>query len=71
LYLTGSGGGHIQSLILAGVFLITGFQTFLVAFLADVVAANRKLLEEIRYTQRTALQTDHEKQSRRVGRAEG
>jgi len=48
-FLTGSGTGHIQSLILAGVFLIVGFQTLLVAFLADLLAANRKLLEDIRY----------------------
>lgn len=47
-YLTGSGGGYIQSLILAAIFLVTGFQTILVAFLADLLAANRKLLEDIR-----------------------
>ncbi len=48
-YLTGDGAGHIQSLILAAVLLISGFQTILVAFLADVLAANRKMLEEVKY----------------------
>ncbi|MGM9428189.1 glycosyltransferase family 2 protein [Hydrogenophaga sp. MI9] len=48
-YLTGDGNGHIQSLILASVLLGMGFQTFLVAFVADILAANRMLLEEIRY----------------------
>lgn len=48
-YLAGEGGGHIQSLILAGALLVMGFQTLLVAFLADLLAANRKLLEEIRF----------------------
>jgi glycosyltransferase involved in cell wall biosynthesis len=48
-YLLGQGDGHIQSLILASALLIMGFQTFLVAFLADLLAANRKLLEEIRF----------------------
>ena len=48
-YLTSGGAGHIQSLILAAVLLISGFQTILVAFLADVLAANRKMLEEIKY----------------------
>lgn len=48
-YFSGDGGGHIQSLILAGVLLVIGFQTMLVAFLADLLAANRKLLEDIRY----------------------
>lgn len=49
LYFQGSGDGHIQSLILAGALLIMGFVTILVAFLADLLAANRKLLEDIRY----------------------
>lgn len=48
LYLAGEGDGHVQSLILAAVLLGMGFQTFLVAFLADLLSANRKLLEEIR-----------------------
>jgi glycosyltransferase involved in cell wall biosynthesis len=48
-YLNGDGDGHIQSLILAAVMLGMGFQTFLVAFLADLLAANRKLLEDIRF----------------------
>ena len=46
--------GHIQSLILASVFLGMGFQTMLIAFVADLLAANRLLLEEQR--QRSAAQ---------------
>lgn len=48
-YLQGNGSGHIQSLILASVLLGMGFQTLLVAFVADLLAANRKLLEDIRF----------------------
>jgi len=48
-YIGGSGGGHVQSLILSGVLLVLGFQTFSVAFLADLIGANRKLMEENRY----------------------
>lgn len=48
-FLTTGGAGHIQSLILAAIFLISGFQTVLVAFLADVLAANRNMLEDIKY----------------------
>jgi glycosyltransferase involved in cell wall biosynthesis len=48
-YLSGDGGGHIQSLILAGALLVMGFQTVLVAFLADLLAANRKLMEDVRF----------------------
>ncbi|WP_296696949.1 glycosyltransferase family 2 protein [Thiocapsa sp. UBA6158] len=49
----GSGEGHVQSLILAAALLGMGFQTLLVAFLADLLAANRKLLEELRYLARS------------------
>ncbi len=45
--LQGQGGGHIQSVILAAVLLIVGFQTMLNGLLADLIASNRKLLEEI------------------------
>lgn len=48
-YFSDEGEGHVQSLILAGALLVMGFQTILVAFLADLLAANRKLLEEVRY----------------------
>jgi glycosyltransferase involved in cell wall biosynthesis len=48
-YLNGNGDGHIQSLILAALFLGIGFQTLLIAFIADLLAANRKLLEDIRF----------------------
>ena len=46
--LAGQGGGHVQSLILASVLLGMGFQTMLIAFIADLLAVNRKLLEEQR-----------------------
>jgi glycosyltransferase involved in cell wall biosynthesis len=48
-YLTGDGQGHIQSVVLAGVMMGIGFQTFLVAFIADLLSVNRKLLEEVQY----------------------
>jgi len=48
-YLIGDGDGHIQSLILASILLGVGFQTMLAAFLADIIAVNRRLLEETQY----------------------
>jgi glycosyltransferase involved in cell wall biosynthesis len=48
-YTLGMGNGHIQSLILASILLLMGFQSLLIAFIADLLAANRKLLENIRY----------------------
>jgi glycosyltransferase involved in cell wall biosynthesis len=53
-YLNGEGEGHVQSLILAAALLLMGFQTLLVAFLADLLAANRKLMEDVRYQQRVS-----------------
>lgn len=48
-YFTGRGSGHIQSLILACTLLIIGFITFVIGLLADVIAANRKILEDTQY----------------------
>ncbi len=56
-YLEGSGQGHVQSLILGSILLGMGFQTILIAFIADLLAANRKLLEEVRYMQKAQNQT--------------
>ena len=51
-YALGKGQGHIQSLILASIFLGIGFQTMLVAFVADLLAVNRRLVEDIQYRMR-------------------
>lgn len=48
-YLSGGGEGHVQSLILSGVLLGMGFQTILIAFVADLLAANRRLMEDVRH----------------------
>ncbi len=45
----GSGNGHIQSLILASMMIVVGVQTFIVGLQGDIIAANRKLLEDIQY----------------------
>jgi hypothetical protein len=50
LYLNGEGQGHIQSLILASILAGMGIQTLLAAVIAELLATNRKLLEDIRYT---------------------
>ena len=53
-YFIGEGDGHIQSVILAGVLMGMGFQTGLIAFIADLLSVNRKLLEELRVEKRKA-----------------
>jgi len=45
----GQGGGHIQSLILACTLIIMGFVTIMIGLVADVIAANRKILEDTQY----------------------
>ncbi|RMF45753.1 MAG: glycosyltransferase family 2 protein [Anaerolineae bacterium] len=48
-YLALHSSGHIQSLILAAILIIVGVQTFLIGLAADLLAFNRKILEELRY----------------------
>ncbi|WP_019851339.1 glycosyltransferase family 2 protein [Desulfitobacterium sp. PCE1] len=48
-YFGGSGEGHVQSLILAAVLMLMGVQTIIVGLQADIIAANRKILEDIQY----------------------
>lgn len=48
-YFNGQGSGHIQSLILAAVVSIIGFQVLVIGLLADLIGFNRKILEEILY----------------------
>ena len=52
-YFVDGGMGHIQSLILSAVLMILGFQVLLIGLLADVISANRKLLEDIVYRVRS------------------
>ena len=48
-YFNGAGKGHVQSLILACTLLIIGFITFVIGLLADTIAANRRILEDVQY----------------------
>lgn len=58
----GAGAGHIQSLILASMMIILGVMTMIVGLQGDIIAANRKLLEDIQYHVRK-LDYDQEKSS--------
>jgi glycosyltransferase involved in cell wall biosynthesis len=53
LFFVNRGTGHLQSLILSAVLMIVGFQVILIGLLADVISANRKLLEDLVYRVRT------------------
>ncbi len=45
----GGATGNVQSLILAAILLIVGFQVCLIGLTADLIGFNRKILEEILY----------------------
>jgi glycosyltransferase involved in cell wall biosynthesis len=57
-YFTASGAGHVQSLILSSILLGIGFQTMLTAFLADLLAVNRRLMEDVQYRVKTLEHSD-------------
>jgi len=58
----GEGNGHIQSLILASTMFMTGIQTIVIGLQADVIAANRKILEDIQYhVRKMEYDSDHMK----------
>lgn len=48
-FASGSGMGHIQSLILASTLMMLSFTTFMMGFQADLMAANRKIMEDVQY----------------------
>lgn len=43
----GDGSGHVQSLILAALCIMLGAMSFMIGLVADLIATNRKLLEQI------------------------
>lgn len=44
-WLSGDGGGHVQSLVIGGALLMVGTMVAIMGVLADLIAANRKLAE--------------------------
>lgn len=48
-YFTGGGSGHVQSLILTMLLIVIGVQSLMLAMQADVISANRKLLEDVQF----------------------
>lgn len=45
-YFAGQSAGHVQSLILAAILFIVGFQVIVIGLLADIISVNRRLMEE-------------------------
>jgi len=61
----GQGKGHVQSVILAGMLATLGFQAVIVGLLADLIGANRKLLQENLYRVRKLELAGGEAKSKR------
>jgi glycosyltransferase involved in cell wall biosynthesis len=61
-YLGGQGMGHVQSLLLAAILTIVGFQVCLIGLMADLVGFNRKILEETLYRVRQ-LELERQKEN--------
>ena len=63
-YFAGSGAGHVQSVILASMLIIMGFLLGMIGLLADLISANRKLIEDMLYRVRNLeLSSLHEEQA--------
>jgi glycosyltransferase involved in cell wall biosynthesis len=60
-FITVGGAGHIQSLILAAVLLIVGFQIFMMGLLADIIRSNRLLIEDVLFRVRKAELSESKK----------
>jgi glycosyltransferase involved in cell wall biosynthesis len=53
-FISGIGQGHIQSLILASILIVMGFQSMLAALIVDLISVNRALMEDVQYRIRKA-----------------
>jgi glycosyltransferase involved in cell wall biosynthesis len=60
-YFEGQAFRHIASLNASGILMIVGFQVLVIGLLADVISANRKLLEDLLYRVRSLELPPHER----------
>lgn len=59
-FFSGGASGHVQSLILASTLMMMGCMTAIIGLQADIISANRKILEDVQYHVRK-LDYDREK----------
>lgn len=61
-WLAGAGGGHVQSVILAALCLILGALLLMMGLVADMITANRKLIERVNLRiQRLEYDSSHQR----------
>lgn len=63
LFLSGTPKTHVPSLILAAILILIGFQLWMFGLVADLMAVNRKMLEDIQLRLRRAEMDAHKNQS--------
>jgi glycosyltransferase involved in cell wall biosynthesis len=59
-YWNGEGSGHIQSLILASILFGAALQFGVIAFVADLLAVNRRLIEDVQYRLKSIQYETHD-----------
>ncbi len=70
--ITNQGTGNIQSIILAAVFLIVGFQVFLIGLVADLISFSRKIQEEVLYrVRRLEMEAGKHQDQEKIEQANG
>ena len=60
IFFFGREPGHLQSVVLSAILIIVGFQVGLIGLIADLIAFNRKILEEMLYRVRLLESTQSE-----------
>lgn len=68
-YFKDGGAGHVQSLILACMLIIIGFLTFMIGLVSDLMASNRRILQDTQYHIRR-LEYEHYKNKDNEGEKE-
>ena len=67
-FIAGDGGGHVQSLILAALCLMLGGLSFMIGLIADLIATNRKLLEQIDFRLQRQAPDSAQQRARSISR---
>lgn len=64
VFFFGREAGHLQSVVLAAILIIVGFQVAMIGLIADLISFNRKILEEVLYRLRALETTQDEMESK-------
>ncbi|MDR2137579.1 MAG: glycosyltransferase family 2 protein [Synergistaceae bacterium] len=67
MFVYGDSTGHVQSLLLAVALILIGVQTMVLGLQADLIAANRKIVEDVQYRVRRLF---YDKQDKKNGTRE-